>query len=132
MIQFGAGEQLEAGTKSAALGVVRCVNEPRYARLDDGAGAHDARFERNVKRCAAGSLRGIAQGPDLGVRASEAGMMAQTDDPTLADQDRTNHGIGLDGPSSLFRLGQGQIHPGKVGSAHAGGFLKAISGRSER
>jgi len=52
--------------------------------------------------------------------------------PTLADQDRTNHGIGLDGPSSSFRLGQGQIHPGKVGSAHAGGILRAISGRSER
>ena len=78
-----------------------------------------ARFERHVEGCAPG-LGGILKGHDLGVRASEAGMMAQPDDPTLADQDRANHGIGLDGPSSSFRLGQGQIHPGKVGSAHAG------------
>ena len=92
-----------------------------------------ARFERHVEGCAPGlGLGGILKGHDLGVRASEAGMMAQPDDPTLADQDRANHGIGLDGPSSSFRLGQGQIHPGKVGSAHAGGILKAISGRSER
>ena len=66
------------------------------------------------------------------MRASEAGMMAQPDDPTLADQDRANHGIGLDGPSSSFRLGQGQIHPGKVGSAHAGGILSSRQFRADQ
>ena len=72
MVQSGAGEQLEAGTKSAALGVVRSVNEPRNARLDDGAGAHDARFERNVENGAGEAVvvqqaRSLAKDDDLGV-----------------------------------------------------------------
>ena len=133
----GRTEDRQAATVHAGKRITDCGDDFRNPGLEDRVGTGRrfavvaARFERHVEGCAPG-LGGILKGHDLGVRASEAGMMAQPDDPTLADQDRANHGIGLDGPSSSFRLGQGQIHPGKVGSAHAGGILKAISGRSER
>jgi hypothetical protein len=49
VIQLGAGEELEAGTERAALGVVGGVDEARNARLNDSTGAHGAGFESHVQ-----------------------------------------------------------------------------------
>ena len=72
MIQFRAGKQLEAGTESAALGVVGGIDKARNARLDERTGAHGARLECDVqngagKAVVAKEARGFAKNDDFGV-----------------------------------------------------------------
>src|SRR5580765_1932636 len=52
MIEADVAENLEAGADCATLGVVRAVNQPRNARLDDRSGAHAAWLNGDVKSCA--------------------------------------------------------------------------------
>ncbi len=72
VIQLGAGEQLEAGTKGAAFGVIGGVDESRNPRLDDGTGTHGAGFEGDVEDGAgeavvAEEARGFTEDDDFGV-----------------------------------------------------------------
>jgi hypothetical protein len=72
MIQLGVGEQLEAGTESAAFGVVGGVDETGNPRLNDRTGAHGARFEGDVedgasKAIVAEEARGFPKDDDFGV-----------------------------------------------------------------
>ena len=72
VIQLGAGEQLEARTGGAALGVVGSVDEPGNPRLDDGTGTHSAGLEGDVENGAgeavvAEEARGLANDEDFGV-----------------------------------------------------------------
>jgi hypothetical protein len=73
MIEFGMGEDFEAGAEGAALGVVCAVNEARNAGLDDGASTHGAGFEGDIESGAgqpvvAENARGFANNDDFGVR----------------------------------------------------------------
>ena len=73
MIQLGMREHLEARTDGAAFGVVAAVDDAGDARLDDGTGAHAARFDRDVERrpCEAvvsNRARCFTQHHDFGVR----------------------------------------------------------------
>jgi hypothetical protein len=45
-------ENREARADSAGFGIVRPVNEPRYAGLNHSAATHGARFDGDVKSCA--------------------------------------------------------------------------------
>ena len=53
MIEILACQQLEAGADSAALGIVRAIDQPRDTRLDYGACAHAAGLESDVQSRAA-------------------------------------------------------------------------------
>jgi hypothetical protein len=49
MVEARVGEDFEAGADGTALGIFGTVNEARDAGLDDGAGAHAARLDGDVK-----------------------------------------------------------------------------------
>jgi len=49
VVEFGTGEQFEAGAESSAFWVVGCVDEAGDAGLDNGAGAHGAGFEGYIE-----------------------------------------------------------------------------------
>ena len=49
--------------------------------------------------------------------------MAQADDLAIPDDHRADHGVGLDQAPAFLGLAEGEIHPGKVVSAHAGSIL---------
>ena len=51
MIQFGAGQQLEAGAIGAALWIVGSVDHARNAGLNDRASTHGAGLECYVESC---------------------------------------------------------------------------------
>jgi hypothetical protein len=51
VVEFGVGEDFEAGAEGAALGIVGSVDEAGNARLDKGSGTHRARFEGDVESC---------------------------------------------------------------------------------
>ena len=77
VIELGTGEQFEAGAESAAFWVVGCIDQARDARLDDGSGAHGARFEGNVKSGFCETVvckffSGFPNDHDLGVRGRVA------------------------------------------------------------
>ena len=72
MVEFGAGEDLEAGAEGAAFGVVGSVDDAGDARLDDGSGAHGAGFEGDVESGAGepvivDGLGHFTNGDDFGV-----------------------------------------------------------------
>ena len=84
-----------------------------------------ARLERHVEGRTTGGLPGLPKGHDLGVGAAEAGMVADADEPAIADDDRADHRIGLDQAPTFLGFAEGEIHPGKVVSVHAGSVLVA-------
>jgi len=69
VVEAGVGEDFEAGTDGATLGVVGAVHEAGDAGLDDGAGAHAARLDGDVER-------GVGEA----VVAEKAGGFANDDD----------------------------------------------------
>lgn len=73
VVQLGAGEELEAGTKGAAFGVIGGVDEAGNARLDDRTGTHGAGLEGDVENGASKAMvaeeaRGFPKDDDFGVR----------------------------------------------------------------
>lgn len=72
MIEARVGKDFEAGADRAALGIVGAIDEARDAGLDDGAGAHAARFDGDVERgigeaIIAEQARSFAEDDDFGV-----------------------------------------------------------------
>ena len=73
VIQPGAGEQLEAGTEGAALGVVGGIDDAGNPRLNDRPSTHGAGFEGDVEDGAgeavvAEEARGFPNDNHFGVR----------------------------------------------------------------
>ena len=48
MIETVAVDEVKEGAGSTGLGVVAAVDDPVQAAVDDGAGTHRARFDRDV------------------------------------------------------------------------------------
>ena len=72
MIQFVTGKKLETGAEGAPFGIIGAVDESWDTRLDDRAGAHRARFDRDIesgvgKAIIAENSRGFAQHNDFGM-----------------------------------------------------------------
>jgi hypothetical protein len=77
MVEARVGEDLEAGADGTALGIFGTVNEARDAGLDDGAGAHAARLDGDVKgrigeAVVAEKTSGFAKDDDFGVGGGNA------------------------------------------------------------
>ncbi len=72
MVEARIGEDLEASTNRAALGVVGAIDQARDARLNDGAGTHAARLDGDIEGGAceaviAETAGGFAKDDDFGV-----------------------------------------------------------------
>lgn len=135
-----ADQGVEHAAGSAGLGIAGAEDDPRDARMHDGAGAHHARLERHVERGAwktvvAQAAPGGAQCLDLGVRARIAGRNVAV--PAFADGLPVHHEDGADGHFAVMGLGvpgefEGTLHPLAVDrvarvsgiSAGAGGALR--------
>ena len=104
-----AAQRRQALAADVFVGVFHGCDHPGDLRLEDGFGAG-----RGLAVVAAG-LQGDVQGRpgrvgpgrasgrdglDLGVRAAETAMVAFAQDLPVADDDRADHGIGLDGPAA--------------------------------
>jgi len=49
VVEFRRCENFEAGSEGATFGVIGRVHQSGYTRLDDRAGTHGARLERDIK-----------------------------------------------------------------------------------
>jgi len=72
MVEKRVGEDFETGAKSAALGIVSAIDHAQNAGLDDGAGAHAAGLDGDVKSGAGEAIvaekaGGFAKGDDFGM-----------------------------------------------------------------
>jgi len=72
VIQRAAREHFETRTNRPAFGIIRAINDPRNARLNDSARTHAARFQRDVECRASHAvisqrLRRFADHDDFGV-----------------------------------------------------------------
>jgi len=113
VVEFGTGEQFEAGAESSAFWVVGCVDQAGDAGLDDGAGAHGAGFERYVKSSfretvVAKFFRGFTKHHDFCVRGRVAianGAIAAASENFLAIDKHGADGdfAGLGTGSSFFQ-----------------------------
>lgn len=92
-------ENGKAGANCATLRVVRAVNKPRYARLNDGAAAHSARLDGDVKGCSEQSIIsenpcGFAEYHDFGmgsgVTIGNRAITGAGDEAVVEDQNRTD------------------------------------------
>src|SRR5689334_15067753 len=79
VIEARLEERIRNASARAGFGVARAVNNPRDARVQHRAGAHDARLERHVELTAgetviAETLRGVTQRNDFGMRRGVVGL----------------------------------------------------------
>ena len=102
MVEGGVVEDLEAGTDSAALGVIAAVDYAQKPGLNDGAGAHDAGLDGGVQCGAEDAVipHGLgcrAQRQDFGVRRglapqivhpgrTDCGAMERPDDDCFVER----------------------------------------------
>ena len=99
------------GNGSPTAATTRAIPAPGSRRCRGRLAVMAARLERHVERRSASRFAGPAQGDDLGVRAAEPLVMADADRPSVADDDRADHRVGLDGAPSPRGLVEGLAHP---------------------
>ena len=66
-----------------------------------------AGLKRDIDRSPSCVVSGLSQREDLGVRTTEALMVAKADQPTITYNDRPHHGVWLDAAAPALGLGQG-------------------------
>ena len=97
----GAAQPGDAPTGDVGGRVAHAQDHPCNPGPDDCVGARSraagvaARLEGHVEGRAAGRGTGLAQGPDLGVRASGTVAVGGTEHPAPAHHHRTDAGIGV-------------------------------------
>lgn len=100
VVKLGVVHDAENRAAGAGFGVGGRVDEAGDARVQDGAGAHGARFERDVEGAAAfrsedavvrERASGFAEGDDLGVgggiAVAEDSVLASANDLVFVDDD---------------------------------------------
>ena len=73
MVQPRVGQDLEAGSNGASFRIITTIDQARHSRLNDGPGAHAARFHGDIERgpreaIVAESAGGFPQNYNFGVR----------------------------------------------------------------
>lgn len=112
MVEARVGKDFKAGADGATLRIVGAVDQARDTRLDDGARAHAARLDGDVKRGAGETIvaekaGGLAKRDDFGVGggiivANRA--IARTDeDFTVVDEHGANGNLASGGGRTGFR-----------------------------
>lgn len=122
VVEAWVGEDFEAGADGSAFGVVGAVNEARNASLNDGAGAHGARFESDVERCTGEAIVGENAGcftkdDDFrvsgGIVVANGAIAGAGDDFILVSEDGADGNFaGFGGCASLV---EGELHEVKIG-----------------
>jgi hypothetical protein len=113
VIEFGIGEDIETGAESAAFWVVSAIDEARDTCLDDGAGAHGAGLESDVKSGSretviAKKASGFADDDDFGVGGgivvADGAIARESQNGALIDKQGTNwHFAGLGGGARFIQ-----------------------------
>ena len=124
VIEAGIGEQIGHAAAGAGLRIGGAVDHPPDPRVENGAGAHGARFQRHVQNrtghaVVAAQRRRGPQRPDLGVRGRIAGPDRRVG--SLADQLAIEHHHRADGNLPFLRRAVGEFHrpphPPQIGVA---------------
>ncbi len=112
MIQFVARQKLKTGAEGATFGIIGAVDESWDTRLDDCAGAHRARLERDIKSgvgkaIVAENSRGFAQHNDFGMRSgiivANGAIAGARQVHIIVNQHRADRDFaGIRGSASLF------------------------------
>jgi len=122
MVESRVGEDFEAGADGAAFGVVGAVDEAGDAGLNDGAGAHAAGLDGDVKggvgeAVVAEEASGLAEDDDFGVGGGvtiAGGAVAGTgEDLAVVDKDSADGDFA--GCRCGAGFGQGFLHELGVG-----------------
>ena len=111
VVEFGVGENFEAGAEGAAFGIVGGVDEAGNASLDDRAGAHGAGFEGDVKSCVGKAIvaeeaGGFADDHDFGVGGgiivADGAIAGANEDGSRTNKQRANGDFAGFGGSAGF------------------------------
>jgi len=133
MIQFGAGEQLEAGTEGAAFGVVGGIDESGNPRLYDGTSAHGAGFQSNVEKgvgeaVVAKKMRGFTEDDNFGVGGgvsiTNGAIAGARENRLIVDEHGANGDFASGGRGAGFV--ESQLHEVKI-VRHGGNERKSLT-----
>ena len=117
VVELGIGEDIKAGAESAALGIVRGIDETGNAGLNDGAGAHGAGLEGDVESGAGEAIvveetRGFADDDDFGVRGgvivANGAIAGARQDFILVNKESPDGD--LPGLGGSLRFGERELH----------------------
>ena len=126
MVEPRIGEDFEAGAKCAPFGVVGAINDAGNAGLDDGAGAHGARFEGDVEGGAVEAvifdgLRHFADDDDFrvggGVVVPDGAVAGADQNGAAMNHDRADGDLASFGGG--LRFGESELHEVDVVFGHA-------------
>jgi hypothetical protein len=99
VVEFARCQDFKAGAESSAFRIVGGIDKPRNACLNDGAGTHCARFERDVegrvgKAIVAEQAGALADHDDLGVGRriviADGAVATARDEHFIVHQERAN------------------------------------------
>lgn len=122
MVSAVVAEHFEAGMDRPALGLIRSVDQTRYAGLEHCAGAHRAGLDGDVKTGAdkaviADAPGRVAEHENLSVRGgitmSDSAISSPRDNFFVEDQNRADGNFAAFG--SFARFGERFGHEGEIG-----------------